>query len=277
MIKEFSRLRKDDSNYERFKENKLFFRTRGLDRLQERFEEDILTHIKNLSKNQKEVRILEIGFGEGKALLESMSLGNNILGYGVNDKKRSTLSNVDDIMHNAKAFNIKTYHKPKIFFYDAGLGLKFKDDYFDIIFSQVAIHYVGNKAKLFEEIWRILKKGGKAFLHFDSKLEGKHPDFMYIYKDTPRFVVYDKNSKITSTKKLFDKLKNKGFDIECLIQKKDYKSMVLVMNKNTKKHLNLGLEYDGNSTIYLTQLKNTDKYKFDTGIWWGTRSVYNMK
>jgi len=273
----FGKIKKEDSNYKRFKENKLFFRTRGLDKLQERFDEDIIKHIQTLSKNQKEVHILEIGFGEGRALLESMSLGKNIYGYGINDKKRSTLSSLKDVLHNAKQFNIKLYNKPKIFFYDAGDGLKFKDNYFDVIFSQVAIHYIGNKAKLFEEIWRVLKKDGKAFLHFDSRLNKDNPDFMYFYKDTPRFIVYDKNRKILSTKNIFDKVKKKGFNVICSIQKDKSRSIILFMTKNTEKSLNLNLEYDGNSTIYLTPLRNTDKYKFDSGIWWGTRSVYRIK
>ena len=277
MTKELTSVKKEDTNYKRFKENKLFFRTRGLDKLQERFDEDITRHIQTLSKNQKDVRILEIGFGEGKALLESINLGKNIYGYGINDKKRKTLSGMKDLLNNARQFNIKILNKPKIFFYDAGLGLKFKDNYFDVIFSQVAIHYVGDKAKLFEEIWCVLKKGGKAFLHFDSELSGINPDFMYLCKDTARFVIYDKNNKIIPTKNIFDKLRSKGFDIRCQIGTGIRRSTTIVMTKNTLKPLNLGLEYDGNSTIYLSPLRNTDKYKFDSGIWWGTRSVYRLR
>ncbi len=49
------------------------------------------------------------------------------------------------------------------------------------------------------------------------------------------------------------------------------------MHKNISKQLRLNLEYDGNSTIYLSPLRNTDRYKFDTAIWWGARSVYKLK
>jgi SAM-dependent methyltransferase len=138
----------------------------------------------------------------------------------------------------------------------------------------VAIHYVGNKAKLIEDIWRVLKKGGNAFLHIDSKLNGINPDFLYFHKDTPRFIIYDKRGKIISTKSLFDKFRKNGYDIKCTIRKDKRRNIVLVMTKNTLKPLNLDLEYDGNSTIYLTLLRETDKYKFDTSIWWGTRSVF---
>lgn len=280
MIKELHSVKKGDTNYKRFKDNKLFFRTRGLDKLQERFDEDIIGQIQNLSKIQKEVRVLEIGFGEGKALLEAMSLGPNIYGYGVNDKKRSTLASISDIMRNSKTFDIETNHKPKIFFYDAGYGLKFKDDYFDVVFSQVAIHYVGDKAKLFEEIWRVLKNSGHAYLHIDSQLQGSQPDFMYYYNDTPRLIVYNgkkSNKNIISTKTVFDNIRKKGYDIRLNLRKDVRGNMTLVMHKNTLKKLNLELEYDGNSTIYLSPLRESDKYKSDTGIWWGTRSVYKAK
>jgi len=52
MIKELRSLKKADTNYKRFKENILFFRTRGLDKLQERFDEDIVGYIQNKSKKQ---------------------------------------------------------------------------------------------------------------------------------------------------------------------------------------------------------------------------------
>jgi len=277
MIKKLSKIRKEDTNYKRFEENKLFFRTRGLDKLQERFDEDIVKTIQELSNNKKVVRILEIGFGEGKALLEACSLGRNIYGYGVNDKKRSTLSSSKDLMNNSKKFDIKVYHTPKIYFYDAGYGLKFKDNYFDIIFSQVTIHYVGDKAKLIEDVWRIMKKGSKAFLNIDGGLKGAQPDFMYLHNDSPRFIVYDRNKKIISTKSLFNKYRKKGYDIKFNVRKDERLNITLVMCKNNDKGLDLGLIYDGNSTIYLSKLKDMDKYKFDTGIWWGARSVYRIK
>jgi len=49
------------------------------------------------------------------------------------------------------------------------------------------------------------------------------------------------------------------------------------MTKNKKNMLKLNLKYDGNSTLYLIKLKNTDKYKKDRSIWWGTRSVFFVK
>jgi len=268
---------KEDTNYLRFKQNKLFFRTRGLKELQERFDDNILKTIEDISKRQKIVKILEIGFGEGKALLEASSINTNIYGYGINDKKRSTLSSSKDLINNSKKFNIKLYHTPKIYFYDAGNGLKFKSNYFDIIFSQVAIHYVGDKAKLLEDVWRVLKKDGYAFLNIDGGLKGAHPDFMYFHKDSPRFVIHNKNREIVSTKKLFDGYKKKGYDIKFNIRKDLRYNITVVMHKNVDKKLDLGLEYDGNSTIYLTPLRESDKYKFDTGIWWGTRSVYSIR
>ena len=270
-------IKKEDTNYKRFKENKLFFRSRGLKELQERFDENIVKAIEDISKSQKIVRILEIGFGEGKALLEASSISNNIYTYGINDNKRVTLASQKDILNNSKKFNIPVFHTPKIYFYDAGLGLKFPDNYFDIVFSQVAIHYVGDKAKLIEEVWRVLKIRGLAFLNIDGGLRGSQPDFMYLNKDTPRFIVYDKKGRIVSTKGIFDKLRKKGYDIKFNVRKDEKLNITLVMRKNNDKKLDLDLVYDGNSTLYLTPLRESDKFKFDTGIWWGTRSVYKIQ
>ena len=278
--KEYGFISKKDSNYKLLKKDRLFFRSRGLTELQERFDENIKEHIMTLSKKQKTARILEIGFGEGKALLEMMNLSDNIICYGINDKKRPTLSSANDVVNNAKKFDISVRTTPKIFFYDAGNGLKFPKEYFDIVISQVAIHYVGNKAKLIEDVWRVLKKGGSAFLHVDSKLSGEEPELMYQCADSPRWIVYDgkySDNKIIPMKEIFSNKRKKGFDITYTARTDKKRNRTILIHKNTSKQLKLNLEYDGNSTIYLNTLRNTDEYKFDTAIWWGTRSVYRLK
>jgi SAM-dependent methyltransferase len=272
----FGKISRKDTNYKRFKKNKLFYRSRGLKELQERFSENIAQIINNSCIKQKRVNVLEIGFGEGKALSEMGAINSKIFCYGINDKKKESLSNIKDLQRNSQNFGVKPYNTPKIYFYDAGNGLNFKDNYFDIIYSQVAIHYVDDKAKLLEEIWRVLKKGGHAFLHIDNKLQGRQPDFMYQYKDTPRFIIYDKK-KIISTSSYFKKIEKKGFDIRLNIRNDKKDNINIIIHKNTEKMFNLGLGYDGNSSINLTKLKNTDAYKFDSAIWRGTRSVFIVK
>jgi len=159
---------------------------------------------------------------------------------------------------------------PKPSFYDAGNGLKFESNYFDMIISQVAFHYVGDKAKLLEEFWRVLKPKGKAYLEIDSYRED-YPDFMQINKETPRFVIYGNNKLIRLSAHL-GKFRGKGFDIRLKRKNRGTAGYVL-MEKNTTKPLNLGLEYIDDYSFDLTTFYKEKKI---SGIWWGTRSVFKV-
>ena len=272
------RLVKKDPNYLKNKKNPLWYRSRGFEKLEGRFGNNkIKTKIQNLIKKNKPIKILEIGFGEGLVLLELQKNYPKIQMYGINKEKTKTMSKKNDFIKNAKIFNINISEKkiPLPYFYDVSDGLKFKSNFFDIIVSQVAIHYVGNKAKLIEEIWRVLKKGGNAYLHIDGKLEGNQPEFMNLHKDTPRFIIY-KKGRIISTKKYINSFKKKGFNLKIEPAFNNPKQFILLIEKTLSHNLKLKLEYDGNSTLYLTPLKLTDEFKYDGTIWWGTRSIFKI-
>lgn len=258
---------------------KLWYRSRGLDRMEERFGRNSITHfIKKRLKTEKVVRVLEVGFGEGKCLLELRDLFPNkkIELYGINNVRKGNMHKRNDFLKNAKKFGILTLQPlPKPYFYDAGEGLRFKSNYFDVVISQVSFHYVGNKARLLEEIWRVLKPRGKAFLHVDGKSSQDYPDFMKWNTETPRFIIY-RDQKMIKLSSYLKRMKNKGYDISLRnsFNKKDHR--IILMTKNNSRKLNLNLEYDGNSTLLLTNLKGTDGYKMDGSVWWGTRSVFTI-
>jgi ubiquinone/menaquinone biosynthesis C-methylase UbiE len=254
---------------------------RGLDKMQARFPGcNIVNYLSQKLKSEKVVRVLEVGFGEGRCLIDLQARFPNVFFYGINHKKSETMSSSKDIIKHSKEIKVNLKKAPRVQFYDAGKGLKFPEKYFDLVISQVSIHYVGNKSKLYEDVWRVLKKNGTALLHVDSELNKNYPDFMFNYKDTPRMVIYDHDAQI-STQKYLKKFKFKGFDI--VLKKshnKTYKKKnqkIIIMKKNTSKRLNLGLNYDGNSTLNLTKLWASDEYKTDSGVWWGTRSVFIAK
>ncbi|MFW6026389.1 MAG: methyltransferase domain-containing protein [Candidatus Woesearchaeota archaeon] len=263
------------------KSNKLWYRSRGLEMLESRFgNNSIQSFIKKRLDSHKEFRILEIGFGEGKCLIELRKKypNKNLLLYGINDKKKGNMHSKLDFYTNAEKFYqlIPKNNLPKPFFYDVGKGLRFENDYFDLVISQVCIPYIDNKAFLFEEIWRVLKKDGRAFLHIDSETNEEYPDFMKLCKDTPRMVIYQ-NNKIIPTKKIFDNAKKQGYSVNFSRQKDKKESFIVTMEKNLNKKLNFNLLFDGNSTLYLTKLKDTDEYKTQSEIWWGARSVFKVK
>jgi len=262
------------------KENKpkLWWRIRGLDQMELRFGKNkpIERFIKKRLKSEKIVRVLELGFGEGKCLLDLRTIfpDKQVELYGINLKKEGEMYGRNDFAKNARKFKLpvpKPLLLPKPSFYDAGEGLHFKSNYFDIIISQIAIHYVANKSKLLEEFWRVLKVQGKAFLNVDS-YETYYPDFLQINKETPRFVIYEDNKLIKLSGHL-NKFRNKGFDIR-FKKKKDRALRFVLMEKNITKPLKLGLKYDDDSSFNLTGFHKKKKIQ---GVWWGTRSVFKTK
>ena len=128
-----------------------------------------------------------------------------------------------------------------------------------------------DKAKLLEEFWRVLKPKGRAFVEIDSYKEN-YPDFMQINKETPRFVIYNKNKLIKLSAHL-KKFQNKGFNIR-LKRKKNGTAGYILMEKNTTKPLNLDLHYEDNLSFDLTVFYKEKKID---GVWWGTRSIFKVK
>ena len=262
--------------------NDLWYRIRGLDKMESRFGKNpIKRFIQRRLKQEKIVRVLEIGFGEGRCLIELRALfpDKRVELFGINNIKMGGMRKQADFITNAKKFgvHIDTHLLPKPYFYDAGNGLKFKDNYFDVVISQVAFHYVSDKAKLIEEIWRVLKPSGKAFLHIDEMPTSNYPDFMKINPETPRFTIYNKNGKLIKSKTYVADLRKKGYEIYLRNAYKKKNQRVLLIRKNNSKKLSLNLILDGNSTLNMSKMKRTDKYKTDGAVWWGTRSVYMTK
>ena len=261
------------------KENKpkLWWRNRGLDKMEMRFGKNkpIERFIKKRLASKRVVRVLELGFGEGKCLLDLRILfqDKRVELYGVNKTKEGGMYCKSDFLKNAKRFGLnipKSALLPKPFFYDAGEGLRFKSNYFDVIISQIAFPYVGDKSKLLEEFWRVLKPQGKAFLHIDT-YETYYPDFLQINKETPRLVIY-KNNKLIKLSRYLNKFRKKGFDI-CFKKKKGGALRFILMRKTRTKQLKLGLKYDKDASFNLTVFNKEKKMQ---GVWWGTRSVFKI-
>ena len=253
----------------------LWWRIRGLDKMERRFGKNkpLEKFIKKRLKSEKIVRVLEFGFGEGKCLLDLRTIfqDKRVELYGISNKKEGGMHRRSDFVKNAKRFKLpipKPTLLPKPFFYDAGAGLKFKSNYFDIIISQIAFHYVGDKSKLLEEFWRVLKPQGKAFLNIDS-YETRYPDFLQINKETPRFVIYA-NNKLIKLSTHLNKFRKKGFDVRFKKKKNSVLRFVL-MKKSKTKPLKLGLTFDDESSFNLTIFNRQKKIR---GVWWGTRSVF---
>src|SRR3989338_28552 len=256
-----------------------FSRSRSLADFNQKFKKDIVQKLirKALSKH-KNVRVLEIGCGEGRVLMELQKSFPTIELHGINRKPWAAMRGTVSLKRTATYYQILTNAElkkvslPKIHFYDAK-KLQFPSNSFDLIISQVAIQYVARKDLLLEEAWRTLKLGGKALLNIDGRV-GKIPDFLDF--ETPRFIMYKKR-RIYSVKSLIRSLQKKGYDIRYtssieIEDNKKKKRVSVIMTKNTAKPLKLQLQFDEISSFKLNIL---NEEKDNWSIFLGYRSVYH--
>jgi ubiquinone/menaquinone biosynthesis C-methylase UbiE len=231
-------------------------------------------------RSREPVRLLEIGCGEGRVLMELRKLFPSVELHGINKKPWPAMRGPKSLIATAANYGIFTKEEarrvslPVLHFHDA-TELRFPDRYFDVVISQVSIYQMKRKDLLLQEVWRVLKKEGKAFLHIDSMYED-YPDF--INQETPRFVIY-KDNRLHPLKRLIKDLKCKGYDITCKIafgrqvSDVDLKRTNIVMHKNTKAELNLNLAFDEPSSFDLSALGKI--FKGDKLV--GYRSVFQME
>ena len=142
------------------------FRARGLQELSLRVG-DITADIDRLLKEKRKVRILEIGFGFGTALVElSKKYGDRVELHGINKTpKHGDRAVVQKNALSTKLLTRKqlaTLEMPMLHFKDVSEGLPFPNDHFDLVYSQVAFPYFDDKLRVIEEINRVLTKEGVA-------------------------------------------------------------------------------------------------------------------
>ena len=230
--------------------------------------------------SREPVRLLEIGCGEGRVLMELRKLFPSVELHGINKKPWPAMRGPKSLIATAMNYGIFTKEEarrvslPVLHFYDA-TELRFPDGYFDVVISQVSIYQMKRKDLLLQEVWRVLKKGGKAFLHIDSMYED-YPDF--INQETPRFIIY-KNNRLHPLRRFIKELRDKGYDITCKMAfgnqagDADLKRTHIVMHKNTEAKLELNLAFDELSSFDLSVLGKI--FKGDKLV--GYRSVFQME
>ena len=104
----------------------------------------------------KDKTILDIGCGSGRYTLALASYGcKNIIGYDMGDQG---LKIGNSIIEKNKLNNI-TFKKGNV------LDLPFEDNHFDFILCNGVLHHTKNMEKGLEELYRVLKPFGKAFLY----------------------------------------------------------------------------------------------------------------
>ena len=213
---------------------------------------NIRKYIDKLLKDKKKIKVLEIGTGFGRALLELNKIyGGSIETIGTNFEKEWNQKLTNEYALD-QGFSKKEIPRiiPNI---DAGKKLKFKSNSFDFVFCQATMQYIGDRALFLEEINRILTKQGVALLELQEYRED-HP------KEYENLIEVWKDGKIVDFLKFLKKFKN--------IKVKKSKGRFwhyLVMSKS--KNLRLGL-------------KLIHKIRIEQDIsdtLWGTKLIYRVK
>lgn len=129
---------------------------------------------KNRKQGQK-TRVMELGAGNGRVLMELKKLFPEVEFYGINKEKTHTFYRRESYILTALKFEIFTKEElegtelPYMVFQDVDFGAKlpYADNKFDLIFSQDTLPHIKYKFELFNEIMRILKPNGVSF-HSDT-------------------------------------------------------------------------------------------------------------
>jgi SAM-dependent methyltransferase len=131
--------------------------------------EDLIAEIYERNKflGQK-TRVMELGFGNGRVLVELRKLFPDIELYGINKEKTLTFYRRESFILTALKFNIMTKEEaesmflPFVIFQDLDFGNKipYDDNKFDLVFSQGTIPHIRYTFELFNENMRILKPDG---------------------------------------------------------------------------------------------------------------------
>ena len=139
-------------------------------------------------------KILEIGCGGGQCSVAFAKQGAKCTGL---DLSREQLKYAEELAKKNKV-------SIKFLKHDIQTLKGLKSNTYDIVFSAFALHYVPDLTKCFEEVFRVLKKGGLFVFSFDHPFYSSlSPETFKIYKN------YNISGKIEETETRPDGSKHK--------------------------------------------------------------------
>ena len=229
------------------------------------------------------LKVLEVGFGFGRALLELawQFRREDILICGVNKKKQIPMGSRGDLMRIAREFEIipkyelEQFTWPEIFFYDASC-LHFNDESIDLIYSAVTVRFIDRKAEFLEEVCRVLKPGGVALLQI-GEANWEYP-FSLVCDDTMltpyfnRFVLKYQEELIPLPIYL-KHFEGNAFQFQFLPQPR----CTLKVTKLKSSRLDLQLNQDSDLSAPMNNFSYKHFWQKKNGRRGGFRSVYNLR
>ena len=160
--------------------SKFAFRTRGHDDLVLRVG-GVFAEIDERLARRDVVDVLELGCGFGTALLDLRArYGRRARLFGMNRRARD--GDAEAMWRNGVERGLivpdatLTVPLPTIAFADVADGLPFAADTFDVVYSQVAWLYFGNKVRVMQEVIRVLRDDGIAKIDADEIRDDLPPE-----------------------------------------------------------------------------------------------------
>lgn len=119
----------------------------------------------------EKTRVMEIGAGNGRVIMELKKLFPDIEFYAINKEKTHTFYRRESFILTALKFEIFTktdieqIDLPYLIFQDLDFGARipYAEGKFDIVYSQGVISEIKYKFELFNEVMRVLKNGGISY------------------------------------------------------------------------------------------------------------------
>ena len=175
---------------------KLPFRARGHAELIDRVG-GVFTEIDARLDRRERARVLELGCGYGTVLLElGQRYGSRVEVHGINREHRD--GNADILRRNGLERGLiapedaMTHPLPTITYVDVADGLPYPDGTFDVVFSQVAWRYFGNKIHVLREASRVLRSDGIAKIDAEELRPDLPPEYQRLVEiwDEGRLVTF---------------------------------------------------------------------------------------
>ena len=120
---------------------------------------------------QRHSRVLDLGGGRGADAVYFAKQGHTVVLADISDKALAMA------LERAKRDGIDIETRQVTLGTDL---LPFEDNYFDVVYSRLALHYFDPNAtkSIFKEIFRVLKHGGKGYLTLKSPLDSEEMAFL---------------------------------------------------------------------------------------------------
>jgi SAM-dependent methyltransferase len=221
--------------------------------------------------------VFDLGCGVGRSLwelgliLRTKSINLKLCGLFYSEKyspespfyenanRQIMALNNPEIIAEEFSINRKNQNKPKLYNYDASLGLDFESESVDLIYSTNAFHYFKNKLNALVDVLRVLKVNGTAIINLDRTDEGFWSEDLSL----PRLQVYNGEILLSFNDILDNKLSD---DFEWnLSLNNSYgtgkNSYILKVNKRKSSSVNFDEYYfDADASVDLDDIRisNTD-------------------